>query len=56
LIVSLWIRLNLNESPLFVRMVEEGKMSKRPLSEAFGDWKNLKTPLRRSSARPPVRP
>ena len=42
LIVSLWIRLKLNESPLFVRMVEEGKMSKRPLSEAFGEWKNLK--------------
>jgi MFS family permease len=41
-IVSLWIRLKLNESPLFVRMVEEGKMSKRPLSEAFGEWKNLK--------------
>jgi MFS family permease len=42
LIVSLWIRLKLNESPLFVRMVEEGKTSKRPLSEAFGEWKNLK--------------
>jgi MFS family permease len=42
LVVSLWIRLKLNESPLFVRMVEEGKASKRPLSEAFGEWKNLK--------------
>ena len=42
LIVSIWIRLKLNESPLFVRMVEEGKVSKRPLSEAFGEWKNLK--------------
>jgi MFS family permease len=42
LIVSLWIRLKLNESPLFVRMVEEGKTSKRPLSEAFGEWRNLK--------------
>jgi MFS family permease len=40
--VSLWIRLKLNESPLFTRMVEEGKQSKRPLSEAFGQWANLK--------------
>jgi len=42
LAVSIWIRLKLNESPLFRRMVEEGKQSKRPLSEAFGEWSNLK--------------
>src|SRR5271167_3817574 len=42
LAVSLWIRLKLNESPLFKRMVEEGKQSKRPLSEAFGQWSNAK--------------
>jgi len=42
LAVSLWIRLSLNESPLFRRMVEEGKQSKRPLSEAFGQWSNAK--------------
>src|SRR5215469_6731132 len=42
LVVSLWIRLKLNESPLFRRMVEEGKQSKRPLSEAFGEWRNCK--------------
>ena len=42
LVVSLWIRLKLNESPLFRKMVEEGKQSKRPLSEAFGQWSNLK--------------
>jgi predicted MFS family arabinose efflux permease len=42
LVVSLWIRLKLNESPLFQRMVDEGKQSKRPLSEAFGQWSNLK--------------
>jgi len=42
LVVSLWIRLKLNESPLFQRMVEEGKRSKRPLTEAFGQWPNLK--------------
>ncbi len=40
--VSLWIRLKLNESPLFQRMVNEGKQSKRPLTEAFGQWSNLK--------------
>jgi MFS family permease len=45
LAVSLWIRLKLNESPLFQRMVEEGTRSKRPLSEAFGEWKNLKIAL-----------
>ena len=42
LAVSIWIRLKLNESPLFKRMVEEGKQSKRPLAEAFAEWKNLK--------------
>src|SRR5271169_3415771 len=45
LAVSLWIRLKLNESPLFKRMVEEGKQSKRPLTEAFGQWDNLKIAL-----------
>jgi MFS family permease len=42
LAISIWIRLRLNESPLFRKMVEEGKTSKRPLSEAFGQWSNLK--------------
>jgi len=42
LIVSVWIRLSLNESPLFQKMKEEGKASKRPLSEAFGQWSNAK--------------
>jgi MFS family permease len=45
LIVSIWIRLKLNESPVFKRMVDEGKASKRPLSEAFGEWKNLKVAI-----------
>ena len=40
--VSIWIRLKLQESPLFRRMVEEGKQSKRPLTEAFGRWDNAK--------------
>src|ERR1700757_4499285 len=43
--VSIWIRLKLNESPLFKQMVEEGKQSKRPLTEAFGQWSNLKIAL-----------
>jgi MFS family permease len=42
LVVSIWIRLKLNESPVFLRMKEEGRGSKRPLSEAFGQWANLK--------------
>ena len=42
LAVSIWIRLKLNESPLFRRMVQEGKQSKRPLTEAFGNWNNAK--------------
>jgi MFS family permease len=42
LAVSIWIRLSLNESPLFRRMVDEGKQSQRPLTEAFGQWNNAK--------------
>jgi MFS family permease len=42
LIVSIWIRLKLNESPLFQKMVAEGTNSKRPLTEAFGQWSNAK--------------
>lgn len=40
--VSVWIRLSMNESPAFRKMKEEGKTSKAPLAEAFGQWKNLK--------------
>ncbi|WP_313590638.1 MFS transporter [Agrobacterium cavarae] len=40
--VSVWIRLKMNESPAFKKMKEEGKTSKAPLSEAFGQWKNAK--------------
>ncbi|WP_202311373.1 MFS transporter [Mesorhizobium sp. L-8-10] len=43
--VSVWIRLSLNESPTFQRMKEEGKGSKAPLSEAFGQWKNARIAL-----------
>jgi len=40
--ISVWIRLSLNESPTFQRMKDEGKGSKAPLSEAFGQWKNAR--------------
>ena len=42
LIISVWIRLQLNESPAFQRMKAEGTHSKAPLSEAFGQWSNAK--------------
>jgi hypothetical protein len=42
LAVSVWIRLSMSESPAFAKMKAEGKTSKAPLSEAFGQWKNLK--------------
>ncbi len=40
--VSIWIRLQLAESPMFQKMKEEGTQSKAPLTEAFGNWKNGK--------------
>ncbi|MDZ7856034.1 MFS transporter [Sphaerotilus sp.] len=40
--VSLWIRMSMSESPAFRKMQEEGKTSKAPLAECFGQWKNLK--------------
>jgi hypothetical protein len=42
LAVSLWIRMKLEESPVFRRMKAEGKGSKAPLTEAFARWSNLK--------------
>jgi MFS family permease len=45
LAISVWIRLSMNESPAFKKMKEEGKTSKAPLSESFGQWKNLKIVL-----------
>jgi MFS family permease len=42
LAVSIWIRMRLNESPVFLKMKEEGKGSKRPLTDAFGNWANAK--------------
>ncbi|MDB5648814.1 MAG: transporter [Hyphomicrobiales bacterium] len=45
LLVSIWIRLQLSESPAFVKMKEEGTVSKAPLTEAFGRWDNIKIAL-----------
>jgi MFS family permease len=45
LAISVWIRLRLNESPIFAKMKEEGKSSKAPLTEAFANWSNGKIVL-----------
>jgi MFS family permease len=45
LIVSLWIRMKLDESPVFLRMKRSGTTSKAPLAEAFGRWSNLRIVL-----------
>jgi len=43
--ISVWIRLRLNESPIFQKMKGEGKASKAPLTESFGNWNNGKLVL-----------
>ncbi len=45
LAISVYIRLQLQESPVFKRMKEEGKASKAPLTESFLRWGNLKIVL-----------
>ncbi len=45
LAISVYIRSQMNESPAFKKMKEEGKQSKAPLGEAFGQWKNAKIAL-----------
>ncbi|HEX8643248.1 MAG TPA: MFS transporter [Allosphingosinicella sp.] len=45
LAVSLWIRLKLEESPVFARMKAQGKGSTAPLTEAFARWGNLRIVL-----------
>jgi len=45
LVISVWIRMQMQESPAFQKMKEEGTHSKAPLSEAFGQWKNAKIAL-----------
>ncbi|MFP3344839.1 MFS transporter, partial [Halomonas sp. SIMBA_159] len=43
--VSVWIRMMLSESPVFQKMHAEGKTSKAPIKEAFGQWKNVRLML-----------
>jgi MFS family permease len=45
LAISVWMRAKLAESPEFARLREEGDVTKAPLREAFGNWKNLKRVL-----------
>jgi MFS family permease len=45
LAISLWIRLKLDESPLFRRIRDEGRLAKAPLSDAFLRWSNLRLVL-----------
>ncbi len=45
LVISIWILMQLNESPLFQKMKEEGTRSKAPLTESFGTWSNGKIVL-----------
>jgi MFS family permease len=45
LAISLYIRLQMNESPVFMRIKQEGSLSKAPLSEAFAKWRNAKIAL-----------
>jgi MFS family permease len=42
LAISVWIRLQMEESPIFQKIKDEGKRSKAPLTEAFGQWANAK--------------
>ena len=45
LVLSLWIRLRLKESPAFLKMKAEGRQSRSPIREAFGQWKNVRVAL-----------
>jgi MFS family permease len=45
LIISVWLRFKLSESPAFAKLKKEGEVSKTPLREAFGRWDNLKKVL-----------
>ncbi len=40
--ISVYIRLQLSESPVFLEMKESGTRSKAPLTESFGRWSNLR--------------
>jgi MFS family permease len=40
--ISLYVRLKMNESPVFAKLKSGGKVSKNPIKESFGNKKNLK--------------
>ncbi|CAG9221985.1 Proline porter II [Paraburkholderia caribensis] len=43
--MSVWIRLSLHESPVFLKMKAENATSKAPIKEAFGQWSNVRLVL-----------
>ena len=45
LAISTWIRMSMHESPAFVKMKAQGKLSKSPIRESFTSWPNLKVVL-----------
>jgi len=45
LVISIWIRLKLDESPAFRTLKESGTTSRAPLSETFLRWRNLRVVL-----------
>ena len=45
LAVSMWMRLKLEESPVFKQMKAEGTTSRAPLTEAFASWPNARLVL-----------
>ena len=45
LVISVWMRAKLSESPHFAQLQEEGTVAKAPLRESFGRWRNLRTVL-----------
>jgi MFS family permease len=45
LVISIWIRVKLGESPAFLKIKAEGKTSKAPLRESFAQWANLRIVL-----------
>ncbi|MGB6103682.1 MAG: MFS transporter [Pusillimonas sp.] len=43
--ISVWIRMRLNESPVFRKIKADGTASKSPIKDSFGKWSNLKIVL-----------
>lgn len=45
LLLSVWVRMSLNESPVFAQMKAEGRLAKSPLREAYGQWRHIRLGL-----------